>query len=418
MNKIIFYIAALSIVIIQPIYAQWERTNFPLLKNNPPYRIFQFENGLYAANFRSLFKSEDKGLNWSFVSDFNFTGISDIEEIGNTFIATTNIVVIWPETSARVFRSNDGGQTWDSSYCAIFGSPSIEKLNSKLFMALDGDLCCSSDTGKSWTKINTSDFFSDKISDVIASENSLYARIQSEQLFRSDDEGITWTPVLSVDWDDHFYNVTIQDSTIYVGTYNAGCLKSTNSGLSWDRVNEGLPDSSGFRDLFYYEDFIIGAVSKDFYHTVYKINCSDTIWTNFNDGLNLARTAGIHDFEHNKDYLFLASDSSIWRRPTFELVSSININDISVIPENFDLTSFPNPFNNSTTISYQIAKPGMVNLIVYDISGRLIEVLVNGKKLANNYKIIWDANSFASGIYFVRLSTENYIAVRKMLLVK
>jgi hypothetical protein len=117
---------------------------------------------LYAANYRSLYKSTDNGLNWSLVSDFNFFALTDIEEIGNTFIAKSAAGSIWPDTSARVFRSSASGQTWDSSFCAIHGSQSIEKLNSKLFMVLDGYLFCSADTGKHWTRMNTSDYFADK----------------------------------------------------------------------------------------------------------------------------------------------------------------------------------------------------------------------------------------------------------------
>ena len=74
--------------------------------------------------------------------------------------------------------------------------------------------------------------------------------------------------------------------------------------------------------------------------------------------------------------------------------------------------------NCCSFISYQLAKPGNVNLPIYNITGQLVRVLDDGKKLANPYSFIWDATRFASGIYFIKLSVKDHTAVRKMLLVK
>lgn len=414
-NRILFFIAVIIITFIQPAFAQWEKTNFPI---NPPLHIFQFESGLYAVNYRSLYKSTDDGLNWSLVTDFNFFGLSDIEEIGDMFIATTHVSATWPDTMARVFRSDDGGQTWDSLYCAVYGGDSIEKLNSKLFMSLDGHLFCSADTGKSWTQLNTSDYFTEKIYEVIVSGNLLYVKVEVQQLFRSDDEGLSWTPVLSVDYDDHFFYVDIKDSIIFVGTYEAGCLKSKNNGLSWERVNSGLPESSGFRELSFCKDFVIGAVSKDLYLTVYKMNCNDTIWYNFNDGLNLAQTASIHDFECNNDYLFMGSDSSLWRRPISELITSVNKNDITIIPKEFNLRSFPNPFNSSTTIRFNLESRSHIQLKIYDVLGREVKTLFDGILDSGDKCFHWNASEASSGIYIVRLSSTNQFETTKLILLK
>jgi hypothetical protein len=90
-----------------------------------------------------------------------------------------------------------------------------------------------------------------------------------------------------------------------------------------------------------------------------------------------------------------------------------------LIPKKFQLyQNYPNPFNNTTTISYRLAKPGHVNLSIYDITGQLVQVLEDGNQLANTYRFIWNASRYASGIYFVRLSTDKQTAIRKILLVK
>ena len=95
------------------------------------------------------------------------------------------------------------------------------------------------------------------------------------------------------------------------------------------------------------------------------------------------------------------------------------IQDEIFTPSQFKLNqNYPNPFNNHTTISYQLPKASLVNLSIYNITGQLVEVLEDGRKPANNYKIKWDASGYSSGIYFVRLSAGEYNAVHKMLLVK
>ena len=80
--------------------------------------------------------------------------------------------------------------------------------------------------------------------------------------------------------------------------------------------------------------------------------------------------------------------------------------------------NYPNPFNNSTDISYSLTKESFVTLKVYDSLGREVSSLVNGDRRAGTYKISFDGSSFASGIYFYRLSSGEFNAVKKMFLLK
>ncbi len=80
--------------------------------------------------------------------------------------------------------------------------------------------------------------------------------------------------------------------------------------------------------------------------------------------------------------------------------------------------NFPNPFNPSTAIKYQIPKASHVNLRVYDILGREVETLVNENKPAGDYSVSFNADKLASGIYLYRIQTGNYIETKKMILLK
>jgi len=86
-------------------------------------------------------------------------------------------------------------------------------------------------------------------------------------------------------------------------------------------------------------------------------------------------------------------------------------------------TNYPNPFNPSTTISYNLAREGFVTIDVYNIRGQRVKTLLQGIHKAGSGKIVWNGqddigHDVASGLYFYRMQTGDYSAVRKMLLLK
>lgn len=91
----------------------------------------------------------------------------------------------------------------------------------------------------------------------------------------------------------------------------------------------------------------------------------------------------------------------------------------SVIPNQYLLEqNYPNPFNPRTTILYQIAEQGIVELKVYDSLGQLISTLVNKEQSPGHYKAFWNAENVASGIYFYQLKCGNFSEIKKMLFIK
>jgi len=88
--------------------------------------------------------------------------------------------------------------------------------------------------------------------------------------------------------------------------------------------------------------------------------------------------------------------------------------------ESFDL-SFdisPNPFNQSTVISYILPKAGPIGLSVYNVTGREEVKLVNGYQSSGNHEVIFQAKYLASGVYFLKLNTGELEQVRKIIIIK
>jgi len=90
-----------------------------------------------------------------------------------------------------------------------------------------------------------------------------------------------------------------------------------------------------------------------------------------------------------------------------------------MLPDEFTLhKNYPNPFNPTTTISYEIVEQSFTTMIIYDMQGKEIEVLVNKNQTPGKYKIKFNGDNLASGVYFCKLTSGNNTQLIKMLLVK
>ena len=83
--------------------------------------------------------------------------------------------------------------------------------------------------------------------------------------------------------------------------------------------------------------------------------------------------------------------------------------------------AYPNPFNPSTTIEYEVPEEGMfINLSIYDLRGRIVAELVNEYQFGtfDSYKVVWNAKDFSSGVYFIRLQANQNVQTQKIMLIK
>jgi hypothetical protein len=94
-----------------------------------------------------------------------------------------------------------------------------------------------------------------------------------------------------------------------------------------------------------------------------------------------------------------------------------------LLPTEFAINAFPNPFNPSTTVSYDLPEAAAVTVVVYDALGQEVRRLVSDQKEAGRYQVQWDARdnlgrSVGSGVYIAKIEAGTFTASQKMLLLK
>ena len=99
-----------------------------------------------------------------------------------------------------------------------------------------------------------------------------------------------------------------------------------------------------------------------------------------------------------------------------------NLDELSneeMIPTSYSLSpAYPNPFNPATTINFSVPIYNRVSIHVYDITGRLLTTLTDSHYHPGSHAISWDANSYASGIYFIKMQSSDFLETQKVMLIK
>jgi len=123
-----------------------------------------------------------------------------------------------------------------------------------------------------------------------------------------------------------------------------------------------------------------------------------------------AGNAANNNGNNTGDYIYTTSF-------TTQLATGIE-DETPLTPTSLALSNFPNPFNPSTTISFQLPRAGEILLEVYNTGGQRVETLINGFEQAGTRTATWDASAFPSGVYLYNLTFEGQTVSHKMLLVK
>ena len=147
---------------------------------------------------------------------------------------------------------------------------------------------------------------------------------------------------------------------------------------------------------------------------VYEISMGSISLIEEIDNINLGALSGVGYYESmiNIGYEIFGDDGEIISSGT----QSVEYNPI---PDTFEIISaYPNPFNPQTSILYGLNIKGKVDIMVYDITGSLVEMIYSGIKESGYHEISWDASGSTSGIYFIQFRAEHSVLNKKVVLIK
>ncbi len=122
-----------------------------------------------------------------------------------------------------------------------------------------------------------------------------------------------------------------------------------------------------------------------------------------------------------RDYVFVVNGNYTLEGQVYENRQQNNISsDIKQknLFQNKLFGNYPNPFNPTTLINYEISRASNVKIKIYDVLGKEVITLVNEFKNEGNYQVTFDGRNFSSGIYYYKLETNDFNAIKKMILIK
>ncbi len=109
----------------------------------------------------------------------------------------------------------------------------------------------------------------------------------------------------------------------------------------------------------------------------------------------------------------------VHRRTVALTIGLVGIEGVSEIPNNYELSqNFPNPFNPTTKINYNLKAQTHVKITVFDAMGRLISSLNEGVQEPGSHFITFNGATLSTGVYYYRLETAFFTDTKKMLLIK
>ena len=139
----------------------------------------------------------------------------------------------------------------------------------------------------------------------------------------------------------------------------------------------------------------------------------DGIWYDYFGNSTLDVTGGQATFD------LAPGEFKIFTTKQFETVTSNEDEFSSEGPTSFKLyNNYPNPFNPSTTLTFDVAQAGQVTLEIFNSLGQKVAVLLNENKSIGTHSVTFDASTLSSGVYIARFSGNGFVQTQKMMLLK
>ena len=226
-------------------------------------------------------------------------------------------------------------------------------------------------------------------------------------LYRSTDNGITWSQISG----GSVSSITLDQSERIFWVTTCCVYRSSDGGESRTEIlfTANLPRQVGV-DL-------LGNIYVATAEEVLFSTDDGMTWDDLTGGLPSVNTSSVAITSNNNVYVGTWLFDGVSRRLS-SVITSIGEPPRPVPTQTMLHENYPNPFNASTTIPYQLSTRAHVTLKVYDVLGREVATLVNEEQSAGRYTVSWDATKVASGVYYYEMRIDGYVETKAMLLLK
>lgn len=391
-----------------------------------------------------LFETEDAGNSWRKVIYPLIYPL--ISYVWGTEVSIIDKDHFWVSTGAgEILATSDGGTNWSvqfydtaktqyMDYVKMFdlnkGIAIGDAVGNNSFLFLT-----TSNGGKNWVPANYNKFNGGYsmytwrpisfINQSMGYFNNSYSWQFPEQLLKTTDNGKSW---IDMNYNNYgrlikFYN---ENLGFVVGTvsnpqFNFAFNRTTDGGNSWETFYLPSKDNSAYpTDI----EFVPGNPSK-----VWFVNNGGSLYYSSDTGRTWTEQKIYNGPLHGEDIIFtdsthgwlLCDSGKVFYTSNNGGMIAVDTSIEKNIPSKYLLMqNYPNPFNPTTTINYQLPQDGFVTLKVYDALGREVATLVDEYQKAGTYSIDYEVKSseLASGIYFYKLTSGSYSAVKKMVVLK
>jgi len=395
-----------------------------------------------------IWRTLDGGKTW----ELKNTGIPAGYGIyGVSATDSLNCIVGWLTTnqsSASIYRTNNGGKSWTSVWTLAGSFPDGIKMFNPSYGIFIGDptgtgkpyqFLYTKDGGATWnlsptSPIATSEYgvinafdFIDTNRIWVGSANTV-GTATSAKIYKTT-SGIngTWTfanVAGTAGTQGLYYQAVafVDSSNGMAGSNNNDIVKTTDGGTTWtavaipsDLTNFSTINMTGLKDgsKTIWMSVNVGTSAYNLYFTTDL----GTTWTSITTPDEILLSGMQHIQFLTPTLGYAGGSNGVMYKYSIPVTA---INDKNIIPANYNIfQNFPNPFNPSTSIQYQIPENAFVSIRVYNSLGQQAAVLVNGMETAGTHQVQFNAANLSSGIYFYVIKAgEKFFSTRKMILLK
>jgi len=363
---------------------------------------------------QGVFKTSDKADNWNYFSKYLFPCVyHPQEQILYGLIGEGSY-------SDAVFKSVNGYSWYQLTYLIGGMAIAIDYYNPDImYIPTSRGIFKSTDGGYNWSDISTG-LTEKSINDLIIDFNhtqKLYA-ISSKNVWKSDNAGESWEN-FGGPFSEGGYNPVTLDinpknpSIIYVST-NEGLYKNFTGDSNWQFID--IPEGE-------ITSFVINPSDTSVLYAgynsigVFTSNNSGRDWKEMNSGLSNKRIKSLAVDPVNSSFLAAGS------RSDGLYIYDLSTNDVKYKVADqykslYSFSTYPNPFNSTLNVEYFLHKRTHVFISIYDILGRKIKTLIDTEKQKGRYSIRYSSDGLSSGIYFIKMRTDDKSITRRLLLIK